>query len=124
MVHQLVRKGLLTPEEAYNHPDRSVLERAIGTKAEIEPSIGKEPISLVYGDRLLLCSDGLHDLLANDEIAVHAANGPIAECAEGLITLALERGGYDNVSLILLEVKDESARAGRQLAVTREHATV
>jgi protein phosphatase len=124
VVHQLVRKGLLTLEEAYNHPDRSVLERAIGTRIEIEPSICTEPIRLANGDRLLLCSDGLHDLVTNDEIAVHAANGPIAECAEGLINLALERGGYDNVSVILLEVKDESTTVGRKLAVTREHATV
>jgi serine/threonine protein phosphatase PrpC len=121
VVHQLVRKGLLTPEEAYNHPDRSVLERAIGTRVQVEPSIGKEPIYLASGDRLLLCSDGLHDLITNDEIVAHAASGPIAECAEGLIDLALERGGFDNVSVILLELRDESTTVGRQLAVTREH---
>jgi PPM family protein phosphatase len=123
-VHELVRKGLLTLEEAYNHPDRSVLERAIGTRSQVEPSIGNEPILLASADRLLLCSDGLHDLVTNEEIAMRAANRTIAECAEGLIDLALERGGFDNVSLILLEVRDESKTAGRQLAITREHATV
>jgi serine/threonine protein phosphatase PrpC len=121
VVQQLIRRGVLTVEEAYTHPDRSVLDRAIGTRNRVEPEAGEEAIHLVAGDRLLLCSDGLHDLVNDSEMAEVAAEGSVADCAEALVQLALERGGYDNVSLILLEASPEATAPKRAPVITREH---
>lgn len=121
VVQELVRRGLLPPEEACNHPDRSVLERAIGTRDRVETALGAQAIQLAPGDRLLLCSDGLHDLMDEAEIAECARAGPVADCTEALLHVALERGGFDNVSIILLEVKPELATHRRPPVITREH---
>jgi PPM family protein phosphatase len=120
-VHEMVRRGVLTAEEARNHPDRSVLIRAMGTHAEVQPDLPDQPLALRSGDRLLLCTDGLHDLVDDDEIAQYAGAGAVSSCAESLLNRALECGGHDNISLILLEAADPSAPA-RQAAITREHA--
>jgi protein phosphatase len=121
VVRELIRRGLMTPEEAYNHPDRSVLDRAIGTKDRIEPTVSKEAIRLSPGDRLLLCSDGLHDLVTDEEIAELAGDKPVADSAESLMRLALARGGFDNVSIVLLEMRDETAAPKHPPSITREH---
>lgn len=122
VVQSMVRRGLITREEAHDHSDRSVLERALGTRKNVEPGLGREAIQLKAGDRLLLCSDGLHDLVEDEEIAWAAAEGPIAQDAEQLLRLALDRGGHDNISIVLLEVRQKSAGPKRSPAITREYA--
>jgi PPM family protein phosphatase len=121
-VNELVRRGLLTAEDAHNHPDRSVLTCAMGTKAGVEPAICAEPIHLMDGDRLLLCSDGLHDLLTDAELAECANAGEVAASAEALMQMALDRGGYDNISIILLEARRSSAPGKKAVSITREHS--
>ena len=121
VVQEMVRRGLLTAEEAHEHPDRSALARAIGTRELVELAVGAEPIHLSDGDRLLLCSDGLHDLLTDVEIAEYAAETLVADSAGTLMNLALERGGFDNISLVLLEAKLEAAVLKRPMTITREH---
>jgi protein phosphatase len=123
VVQELVRRGLLGSAEALNHPDRSVLERALGTRKEVTPALGSQAVRLNAGDRLLLCSDGLHDLIEDQEFAERAGAGAIAESAQALLHLALERGGFDNTSLILLEARSETVNPKRP-AVTREHVAL
>jgi serine/threonine protein phosphatase PrpC len=117
VVGELVRSGHLTAEEARNHADRNVLSRALGTRRKVEIDVLGRPVRLQNGDRFLLCSDGLHDLLSDDDITKLAAEGKLQECAESLVGLALERGGYDNVSVVLLEAggKTEPPRITREV---------
>ena len=63
MVFEMVHRGLLTPEEARNHQDRNVLSRALGSHPQVDISCWEEPFPIQPGDRFLLCSDGLHDLV-------------------------------------------------------------
>ncbi|HUO28383.1 MAG TPA: PP2C family serine/threonine-protein phosphatase [Bryobacteraceae bacterium] len=121
LVQDMVRRGLMTAEEARNHRDRSVLERAMGTRERIEPGLGHEPIALVAGDRLLLCSDGLHDLIGDDDLARLAVGRPVVECGDALLHLALDCGGPDNISIVLVEARAESSTPRRTPGKTREH---
>jgi len=121
VVYDLVRHGLLAAEEARNHPDRSVLARAMGTKKHIDFAFGNEPLRLQAGDRLLLCSDGLHDLLTDVDIAYCLASEQLSDSAGILLRRALERGGFDNISIVLLEAKHKVETPKKLSSITREH---
>lgn len=100
MVMAMLRDGLLTPQQAKDHPNRHILVRAMGTHAQLEVMLA--PVSLAVGDTFLLCSDGLHDLVEDEEIRTCLlTRGPQAACA-ALVGLARQRGGYDNVSVIVV----------------------
>jgi serine/threonine protein phosphatase PrpC len=118
-VAECVRRGILTVEQARNHEDRNVLSRALGTRPAVQVDVTEQPLRLLSGDRLLLCSDGLHDLVTDEEMLEKARGGVLNECCESLVQMALDRGGYDNVSLVLLEAGVETAAA----KITREVAT-
>lgn len=122
MVNDFVHRGLLSADEARNHPERNVLSRAIGSHRSVEVSVADEGVQLGNGDRLLLCSDGLHDLVADDEVAGLALGDTVDRCAEALLHTALGRGGHDNVSLILLDVRDETGTEKKPAIITREYA--
>ncbi len=104
VVYEMVKSGLLTVEAASYHPDRNVLSRALGTKMHVEVSQWENPFHLEHADRFLLCSDGLHDLLGDDMVLELMTQGAPAEAAARLIAEANARGGYDNISAILIEV--------------------
>jgi protein phosphatase len=100
LVAELVQSGGLTEEEAQNHPQRNVLTRALGTSGPVEPEYREVPVTA--GDRLLLCSDGLTVMLSDPEIAtlLGAESSPQA-AADRLVREANDRGGIDNVSVIV-----------------------
>jgi PPM family protein phosphatase len=106
LVAQMVRDGLLTAEQARGHQDRNILIRALGTKPELK--LGCQPAVLECrpGDRFLLCSDGLYDLVSDQEM-VAAAMRDIHSAADMLIEIAKGRGGPDNISLILIAVRQQ-----------------
>jgi len=113
MVFDMVHKGLLTAEEARNHQDRNVLSRALGSRPQVEVSCWDEPFPIEPGDRFLLCSDGLHDLVTDEKMLELANFGEVAVATERLVRAANENGGYDNISVILLEAVDASAPRAR-----------
>jgi len=120
MVFEMVHKGLLTAEEARNHADRNVLSRALGSRPQVEVSCWDAPFPIQVGDRYLLCSDGLHDLVTDEDMLTLARSGELNIATERLVRTANENGGYDNISVILLEVVD--AAAGRKRpGPTREY---
>jgi PPM family protein phosphatase len=116
-VADFVRRGMLTAEQARNHPDRNVLSRALGTKPVVQVDVTAQPLRLLSGDRFLLCSDGLHDLLTDEEMLPMATSGALNECGERLLQMALDRGGTDNISLVLIEagVNTAVARTTREV---------
>lgn len=101
MVAEMVRKGLITAEEARVHPSRNLVTRSLGTEPRVEADIFE--VSRHAGDRWLVCSDGLTTHVTDMEIAAVLAEDNLYAAADTLLSLALERGGTDNITLILLE---------------------
>ena len=99
LVAQLVRDGTLTPEQASISPDRNVLLRALGTQPVIEPCIWDDGMLLIAGDVLILCSDGLHDLVDDAAITDAVTRFAPFDACQTLIEAALAAGGHDNVSV-------------------------
>lgn len=108
-VGELVRRGELTPAEAAIHPHRSVITRALGTDVELEPDL--KELELREGDRLLLCTDGLTGLVAESQLAeILAREESPQTVAELLVKAALEAGGDDNVTAIVVDVLPEESK--------------
>lgn len=101
LVEEMRREGVLTEEEAINHPRRHALMRALGIREETEIDV-LGPFTAKVGDRYLLCSDGLAPV-KTDELhrMVMATNEPEEAC-EALVALANERGGPDNVTALVV----------------------
>ena len=111
MVADMVRKGVLTEEQAACHPMRNYITRAVGTEAKIE--IDMRLHERKTGDRWLICSDGLYGMISTDKLARLMADDNLERAADQLLQAALEGGGKDNISLILLQ--DETVfEAGRE----------
>jgi len=103
MVGQWLREGTITPEEAAVSRYRSVLTRALGTEAEAQ--VDRFEVDLRLGDRLLLCSDGLCSLVPADIIGSILAQGSPEVVARELVREAKNRGGYDNVTVVVLRLE-------------------
>ena len=104
LVAELVESGVLTPEEAETHPQRSAITRAVGTESAIEIDVFTVPAELE--DLVLLCSDGLTDMLSEEEIAsvlLDAERDP-SKAAEQLVAAANAQGGEDNITVVLFEL--------------------
>jgi protein phosphatase len=120
LVAELVQSGVLTPEEAERHPQRSAITRALGTEATVEVdgfTVVAEP-----GDVFLICSDGLSSMLSDDEmaVAIEGAGGDPQDGAEALIRAANDRGGEDNVTVVLFEMLGAEAAAEDEPALEQE----
>jgi protein phosphatase len=106
-VGEMVRKKIITEEEAKNHPSKSVLIRAMGIEADIEVDL-IENILISGGDSFVLCSDGLGKVLP-EEIKKIVSDNTEEEACKKLIALANERGGNDNVTVEVIKIVDESS---------------
>ncbi len=101
MVADMVRKGVLTEEQAACHPMRNYITRAVGTEETITVDITTHDRK--QGDRWLICSDGMYGMVSRDELYRLMKTGNLEEIAEHMLRAALEGGGKDNISLVLLE---------------------
>jgi protein phosphatase len=110
LVDELLRQGRLTPEEALEHPQRSVITRALGPEGAVE--VDTRSYSARGGDVYLLCSDGLTTMLAEDRLAeLLLAHASLREAGEALIAAANEAGGRDNITVVLLRLEELDAGA-------------
>jgi protein phosphatase len=104
LVNEKIRAGLLTPEEAKNHKLKNIITRSLGYMDEVE--IDLQVCALRRGDRFLLCSDGLSGLVEAAEMGETVLDmGPQA-AARSLVDLACERGGDDNITVIILRIDE------------------
>jgi serine/threonine protein phosphatase PrpC len=103
LVASMVREGLLTSKEAETHPRRNVLQRSMGVAEDVEIDV-RGPFELEEGDVFILCSDGLHGVVKEDEILA-VASLPIEHAADEYLRLALARGAPDNVTVIVARVE-------------------
>jgi PPM family protein phosphatase len=106
LVARLVREGTLTPEQAKTSDYSNVILQALGTTPELQPEITKQGITLAIGDVIVLCTDGLHGLVADSSIAQIASRLSPVEACEALVQSALDAGGHDNISIGVFHVVD------------------
>ena len=123
-VMEMVKLGLITMDEARHHEDKNVILRALGTAPEVEVST-LEPFRVRAGDKYLHCSDGLYDLVTDEEIERELSPAEdIHAAGERLIVMAKGRGGHDNITVGILEMVSASdtdaPRAGNGAGETRE----
>lgn len=106
LVADLVRQGLLTPEEALVHPDRNTLTRAVGTDPAID--VDTREIPLAEGDRIMLCSDGLTKMVEDTAIAsILGEQSNVRMACETLVEQAKNNGGADNITITLYDIGDD-----------------
>lgn len=105
LVETLVAKGKITPEEAISHPQKNLITRALGSAPNVEPDFYQK--ELISGDYLLLCSDGLSNMISDQEMLYEIVHGGgLESCCQRLLDITLSRGAQDNVTIVLLEFKE------------------
>jgi PPM family protein phosphatase len=104
LVNRLLEEGAITPEEASTHPERNVLTAALGMNAPIAADFGEAPVPVHGGDVLLLCTDGLHGLVADEELLAVSTERPPRDACQTLVAMARERGAPDNVTLQIIRI--------------------
>ncbi len=105
LVNEMIASGYLTPEQAKTHPQRSMITQALGSPQPLKAELGKVPLR--RGDRLLLCSDGLHGEVSDDQLRDFLALGySPRRTLELMLEVALEHGGRDNITAVLLALDD------------------
>ena len=108
LVGRMVREGQISVEEAQHHPQRNVITNALGLDSSI--AVDLREIEAREGDRLLLCSDGLSSMVSDEDIASAAnAEQDPQRTAEALVELALEAGGEDNITVLVIDLNSEGS---------------
>ncbi len=107
LIQELIDRGMYTPEEAVKHAPKNLVTRAMGIDSQVEVDIGEDIVE--PGDIYMLCSDGLNDMVGDEEIHLtlskYSAN--LAQASDELVRLANSKGGKDNISIILVKVLEE-----------------
>jgi PPM family protein phosphatase len=123
LVDELMRQGKITPEEAADHPQRSVITRALGPEPSVE--VDTRSYSARAGDVYLLCSDGLTTMLAEERVAeLMRLNRRLRDAGEALVAAANAAGGRDNITVVLFRLEDPSAPAPALAPETEEQAVL
>ncbi|NPA74954.1 MAG: Stp1/IreP family PP2C-type Ser/Thr phosphatase [Euryarchaeota archaeon] len=104
VIQEMLDKNVITEEEARTHPQRHVITMAVGTKEKVEPDM--YPLKFQSGDVLLMCSDGVHDMLTDEEIEkiMIKNKGNLANMGKAIIKGANDHGGKDNITVVLAEL--------------------
>jgi len=127
VVASLVDAGIIKPDDVYTHPKRNQIYRSLGEKQVVEVDSFKVPLQV--GDKLLLCSDGLWDMVRDPEIqrVISSPAPDPTQTGKDLIDAALKGGGEDNVSVIVVSITEASGHTGMtgiQLLAKPESVTV
>lgn len=109
LVAELVERGHLTEDAAAHDPRRNQLTRSVGAMPEIRVDAAEFDERLKPGDTVVLCSDGLHGLVTDGEIGEIAGDRTPEEACTELVSMANERGGHDNITLVVARVVDTAA---------------
>ncbi|MCB9678573.1 MAG: protein phosphatase 2C domain-containing protein [Alphaproteobacteria bacterium] len=112
-VQMLIERGEITEEAARTHPESGMLTRALGHSRMADgqplvPDVLADPLTLEENDALVFCSDGLHDLVDDWEVAKAIAGKDPNEAAQTLVELANERGGHDNITVAVVVAGDRT----------------
>jgi protein phosphatase len=109
LVNELLKSGKLSEEEAQIHPQRSVITRAVGTDPDVD--VDGFTIEAEDGDVFLICSDGLSDMVEDEEIleVVHAHRDDLDKAVKGLVAAANRGGGEDNITAVAFRISSDAA---------------
>lgn len=122
-IQEAIESGLLTPDQARAHPNAHLIRRHLGSKQPAitdfrlrlsheendTKAVANQGMNLRPGDHLLLCSDGLTDLVSNEEMQSALINYSLHDALDNLIELANARGGHDNITIIGIQVPEEES---------------
>ncbi|MGH8808792.1 MAG: PP2C family protein-serine/threonine phosphatase [Noviherbaspirillum sp.] len=103
-VAELISRGTLSPGDALNHPARNLITRAVGAADTLD--LDEETLEVNDGDVFLLCSDGLSNAVSEQELRAVLIPGDCAQAADALIGMALQQGGRDNISVVVVRAED------------------
>ena len=120
LVNEMLNQGLITPQQAFDHPQGHVITQAVGTKESIRDIHAGGQLRVQLGDRFLMTSDGVHDFLDEDLIVQQLSIRDLHSACIGLIAHAKDAHSTDNLSAIVIEVTSEKPlNVDTQNAVTR-----
>lgn len=120
LVAEMLNRKLINAEQAKNHPDKNIIMHAIGTREDVFVETCDSPLPLQIGDCFLLCSDGLYDLVDDTEMLDYATTYTAQQACQELVQLANTRGGYDNISVIIIKILQESTISqSKEAPITR-----
>lgn len=109
VVQRLVEEGVLDPAAAEDHPHSNVISRSVGGEEHVEVEHSEEPLEVLDGDIFLLCSDGLHGLVSDGEMAHTVRSMEPEQAVERLVDRANEEGGHDNITVEVIRFGDMPA---------------
>ncbi|HXW71913.1 MAG TPA: PP2C family serine/threonine-protein phosphatase [Methylocella sp.] len=116
---EMIRQGLMAEEDAKNAEGGNVILQALGTGLDLSPALPESGIPIVESDLLILCSDGLWNLVNDGEISGIAGHFAPPEACQKLLERALEAGGYDNISVGVFAIRAAGGVAKEPTAATR-----
>jgi len=121
LVAELVRSGKLSPEEAEDHPQRSVITRALGTDPDVDVDVFS--VETRPGDLFLLCSDGLTSMVDDETILreIERDRGDLTKAAKALVRAANKGGGEDNITVVFFEITGDDGEHTVALPPIEEH---
>lgn len=114
LVRELVRSGAIQLEEAERHPVSHMLTRSLGPVADVQVDVRFLPEPPELGDIFILCSDGLYNLVSDEEILGVVRQNPLDDANQILINLANQRGGPDNITVLVISVGERLGRGRSQ----------
>jgi protein phosphatase len=120
LVNELLKSGKLSPEEADTHPQRSVITRAVGTDPDVD--VDSFTIDAEVGDVFLICSDGLTDMVDDEDIrsVLEKFHDDLDRATKSLVSAANRGGGEDNITVIAFEISEDGAETARMPAVEED----
>ncbi|MEM9266620.1 MAG: serine/threonine-protein phosphatase, partial [Cyanobacteria bacterium P01_F01_bin.13] len=101
LINYKLKHGLITPEEAERAPGKNVITRAVGHRDYVQ--VDTMECYVMVGDRFLLCSDGLHSYISDEEVGGFLADGAITDAVQKMVDEANARGGRDNITALAVE---------------------
>lgn len=101
LVNEQIRAGILSASDAKGHRLKNIITRSVGYQEDVDPDIKSQ--ELKPGDKIVMCSDGLSNLVEDKEILNLVSASPLKEACQNLISLANERGGDDNITVVILQ---------------------
>jgi len=121
VIQDMLDDGLITPQEAAVHPSRAIVTQCIGTSGRVSPDISH--IDFQSGDRLLLCSDGLTNMLSDQDIAsILGQQTGLDTVSRDLIHAANDAGGEDNVTVVIVETVSPDHKRSSGKLIRHNHA--
>jgi serine/threonine protein phosphatase PrpC len=120
LVNELLKSGKLSPEEADSHPQRSVITRAVGTDPDVD--VDSFTIDAEVGDVFLICSDGLTDMVDDEDIrsVLEKFHNDLDRATKSLVSAANRGGGEDNITVVAFAISEDGAETARMSAVDED----